>query len=219
MQDVVFAGYLEIPDDVHEDKRLMDKTNIYGPKGCKLVTLADLEDKCCSREKINDSNEKLHFKFMPPSFTCCLKVRSRTFVKQAIQKINEIQYDTRLESIYDEVPSSGLNHILFRCENEEKDISGGQRGPYGFDDYGQMPYCGIASLMHLFEQTKLTKDMNAEIYNNMRAGNWLLEYTVNRIKEYADSEPSIGLHPLANFLEDYVEAVKALPGHLRPKYG
>lgn len=61
--------------------------------------------------------------------------------------------------------------------------------------------------------------MDAEIYNNMRAGNWLLEYTVNRIKEYADSEPSIGLHPLANFLEDYVEAVKVLPGHLRPKYG
>lgn len=136
MSEVVFAGYLEIPDSVFEDKRLKDKTHIYGPKGCKLVTLADIEGKCCTREKLSESNEKLHFKFMPPSFTCCLKVKSRTFIKQAVQKINGIQDDPRLETIYDNVPSSGLNHVLFRCDNEEKDISGGQRGPYGFDNFG-----------------------------------------------------------------------------------
>lgn len=36
MSEVVFAGYLEIPDAVYGDSRLKDTTNIYGPRGCKL---------------------------------------------------------------------------------------------------------------------------------------------------------------------------------------
>lgn len=71
-----------------------------------------------------------------------------------------------------------------------------------------MPYSGIASLMHMFRKTKLSKDMGCEIFNNMREGDWLLDYTTNRIREYADSEPSIGLHDLADFLADYLGAVK-----------
>lgn len=50
--------------------------------------------------------------------------------------------------------------------------------------------------------------MGCEIFNNMREGDWLLDYTTNRIREYADSEPSIGLHDLADFLADYLGAVK-----------
>jgi hypothetical protein len=47
----------------------------------------------------------------------------------------------------------------------------------------------------------------------------LLDYTVSRIRDYANSEPSIGLHALAEFLNDYIEAVKSLPSPIRPKYG
>ena len=82
-----------------------------------------------------------------------------------------------------------------------------------------MPYSGIASLMHMFRKSKFSKDMGAEIFENMRAGNWLLDYSVSRIRDYANQEPTIGLHPLAEFFGDYVEATKQLPGHLRPKYG
>lgn len=219
MSDVVFAGYLEIPDSVYGDSRLKDGTHIYGPRGCKLLSFNHLEGKFCSREKLSESNERLHFHFMPPSFTAVIKVKSRTFIKQAVCKINAIQDDPRLPTIYDGVPESGLNHVLFRCDPEEKDISAGARGPYGFSQYGQLPYAGIASLMHMFRKTKLTKDMGAEIFENMRAGDWLLDYSVGRIRDYARAEPSIGLHKLAEFLEEYVEAVKQLPAHLKPKYG
>jgi hypothetical protein len=44
--------------------------------------------------------------------------------------------DVRLETLFDKTPTTGLNHVLFRCDNEEKDISAGKRGPYGFDEYG-----------------------------------------------------------------------------------
>jgi len=136
MSDVVFAGYLEIPDSVYADPRLKDATHVYGPRGCKLLSYNHLEGKFCSREKLSESKERLNFHFMPPSFTCVIKVKSRSFIKQAVAKINAIDEDPRLETVYDGVPQSGLNHVLFRCEPEEKDISAGARGPYGFDQYG-----------------------------------------------------------------------------------
>jgi len=73
--------------------------------------------------------------------------------------------------------------------------------------------------MHMLRKTKLSKDMGAEIFENMRAGDWLLDYTVQRIRDYAEIEPTIGLQNLADFLGDYVEAVKQLPAHMKPKYG
>ena len=133
MSEAVFAGYLEIPDSVYGDARLKDKSNIYGPRGCKLLSFPELEGKFCSREKLSDSNEKLHFHFMPPSFTACIKIKSRQYIKQAITKINQIDEDPRLDTLFENTPSAGLNHVLYRCDPEEKDISGGKRGPYGFD--------------------------------------------------------------------------------------
>jgi len=34
MTEVVFAGYLEIPDSVYSDPRIKDDKFIYGPRGC-----------------------------------------------------------------------------------------------------------------------------------------------------------------------------------------
>lgn len=136
MSDVVFAGYLEIPDCVYSDPRLKDKTHIYGPGGCKLRSFNYLEGKFCHREKISELGEKLNFFFMPPSFTCVIKVKSRTYAKEAVLKLNGIQKDSRLKKFLTNASASAINHILFRCDNEEKDISTGKRGTYGLKNYG-----------------------------------------------------------------------------------
>jgi hypothetical protein len=73
---------------------------------------------------------------MPPGFTCVIKVKTRSGVKDAISRINRMSVDRRLDSIFDGTPETGINHILFRCEPEEKDISKGTRGPYGLKNYG-----------------------------------------------------------------------------------
>ena len=184
MSEVVFAGYLEIPDSVYNDPRLRDAKHIYGPQGCKLISSSEIEGTYCNREKINEFSERLNFFKMPPSFTCVLKVKTRTYVKEAILRLNQMDEDPRLSVMFDRTPNSGLNHVLFRCEPEEKDISNGKRGPYGFQEYGCMPYSGIASLMHMVKKVKLYKDLGNEMFNNIRDGDWLLDYTVSRITEY-----------------------------------
>ena len=44
--------------------------------------------------------------------------------------------DVILLNILDSAPETAINHILFRCDPEEKDISKGARGPYGLKEYG-----------------------------------------------------------------------------------
>jgi len=56
--------------------------------------------------------------------------------------------------MFTETTQSGLNHLLFRCENEERDISGGKRGTYGLQNIGAFPYAGIASYMFLLKGIK-----------------------------------------------------------------
>lgn len=184
MSEVVFAGYLEIPDAVYNDSRLGDKQHLYGPRGCKLQSFNYLDGKFCHRERMNDHQERLNFFFMPPSFTCVLKVKSRTFVKEAVQLLNGIHSDPRLDKVFTGSPQSALNHVLFRCEHEEKDLSNGTRGTFGLKSTGAFPYAGLTSIIHLLHGLKLSKDMGAELFDNIRSGDWLIDYTVGRIRDY-----------------------------------
>ncbi len=45
--------------------------------------------------------------------------------------LNERTASEVAQKIFSEVPLSGFNHLLFRCETEEREISKGARGPYG----------------------------------------------------------------------------------------
>lgn len=83
--------------------------------------------------------------------------------------------------LFGETPLSGFNHLLFRCETEEREISGGKRGPYGLEKYGVFTYSGIASFMTLLRKLKVKGDMGHELFNNMRAGDWYLDYAKDRL--------------------------------------
>lgn len=51
----------------------------------------------------------------------------------------------------DRLSLTDLNHVLYRCENEEKDISNQERGPYGLPDKGQFVYAGLQGPLHMLQ--------------------------------------------------------------------
>ena len=60
-------------------------------------------------------------------------------MKDAAHVLNQIgskRIDQLALQLFAETPLSGFNHLLFRCEPEEREISNGQRGPYGLQKYG-----------------------------------------------------------------------------------
>lgn len=120
--------------------------------------------------------------------------------------------------MFKDTPMTGLNHILFRCDTEERDISGGKRGAYGLKKEGPFPYCGITSYIHLLKYIKKSKDMGAELFDNVREGDWLIDYTVNRLRTYQAQEPTIGLQNVITWFDEQFTAVKKLPTFLKPKY-
>ena len=54
--------------------------------------------------------------------------------------------------------------------------------------------------MHTLDKLKVSKDMGNELFDNLRAGDWYIDYATNRITQYANEEPSIGLQRLSAFM-------------------
>jgi len=54
--------------------------------------------------------------------------------------------------------------------------------------------------------------MGSPLYNNVRAGDWLMDYTANRL------EGVEGLQACKNFLQMMFEKIKCLPSSLKPKF-
>lgn len=117
---------------------------------------------------------------MPQAFTCLLKVKVSSQIKESVQyldKIQKIPIKDLSKDLFENTCLTELNHLLFRCKDEELDISEGKRGPYGLPKSGQFVYAGLQSLVHIFDKLKADVDMGHEFCDNIRQGNWLLEYT------------------------------------------
>ena len=114
---------------------------------------------------------------------------------------------------------SELNHLLFRCNAEEKDISRGERGPYGLGKYGEFKYAGLQSFVHLIRQLKVSGDMGDEFLDNIRQGDWMIDYIVRRIEKELVAMP--GLKTVSQYLQEAFAEIKKLPAAYqayKPKY-
>ncbi|KAH7828063.1 4-alpha-glucanotransferase [Monocercomonoides exilis] len=73
--------------------------------------------------------------------------------------------------------------LLFSCDVEERETTSGKRGAYSIDKVGALPYCGIGGLAPLLEKIAEENDLGHPLLDNLRRGNWLLDYILQRISE------------------------------------
>ena len=66
---------------------------------------------------------------MPPSFTCFLKVKSRTFIKDAVKKLAKVSEDPRLSIAINDLTDSGLNHLLIGVRMKKEIFLEGREAP------------------------------------------------------------------------------------------
>jgi glycogen debranching enzyme len=98
-----------------------------------------------------------------------------------------------------------LNGFLYKCEKEELDNTKGRRSNYVIPEYGKLVYAGITHLYALVQKLKLRQDLSHPVFKNIREGDWLLEYTINRLADF----PS--LSDLYKFLvKDILNPYKAI---------
>ena len=86
---------------------------------------------------------------MPPSFTCIIKVNLIPEQALAIQNIDQIlsKEPQSLIKMISHLQPHEINYILYSCENEERDISYGNKGTYHLSGYGNLPFAGFGGFI------------------------------------------------------------------------
>lgn len=103
-----------------------------------------------------------------------------------------------------------LNRVLYRCIPEECADGG---GGYNLPGFGDMKYCGIAGMKYIMDDAKCHGDnLGHAMFDNLRSGDWLMDYTVSRLKRYGSTQE------FADWLESVFGAIKKLPRYLIPAY-
>uniref|UniRef100_A0A060T7E8 Glycogen debranching enzyme n=1 Tax=Blastobotrys adeninivorans TaxID=409370 RepID=A0A060T7E8_BLAAD len=109
-----------------------------------------------------------------------------------------------------------LNVILYKCDAEERDITNNERGVYNVPSYGSLTYAGLYGWVGPLSEMAQTNDMAHPICDNLRAGNWALEYTISRLEWYSDKYPNIV--PFSKWLRERFNRIQEIPRTMIPRY-
>ncbi|KAA6394530.1 MAG: glycogen debranching enzyme [Streblomastix strix] len=94
-----------------------------------------------------------------------------------------------LSSAFNNLTLLDLNWLLFSSESEERDSTQGRRGAYHINELRQpLTYCGIAGVAPLLEAVANTDDLGHPLLENLRQGNWLIDYLLTRLEEEKEGE-------------------------------
>lgn len=111
-----------------------------------------------------------------------------------------------------------LNLVLYRCESEERDWSGGSDGVYIVPNHGPLVYAGLQGCWSVLKNVIKNNDLGHPICNHLRDGQWALDYIAGRLKRMSKREGRSSLHKPAQWLADRFDAVRKLPNFLLPRY-
>jgi glycogen debranching enzyme len=148
--------------------------------------------------------------FFPPGSICLM----RTWVDNYDYSINSF-VRTGADQAMSALSFVDLNILLYRCDGEERDLSGGQDGSYDVPGYGQLIYCGLEGWV--FPLRSIVRDNNLAhpLCNHLRQGYWAMDYTGSRLKKFSAIFPALN-DPQKWFGERFSKA-KKLPTFLAPK--
>ncbi|KAL4782513.1 hypothetical protein BJX76DRAFT_289061 [Aspergillus varians] len=111
-----------------------------------------------------------------------------------------------------------LNFLLYRCEAEERDSSGGQDGVYDIPNHGPLIYAGLQGWWSVLEDIIRYNNLGHPLCDHLRQGQWALDYTVGRLIKAGQRPEYTALQRPAKWLETKFQAVRGLPSFLLPRY-
>eukprot|EP01119_Soliformovum_irregulare_P019965 TRINITY_DN6410_c1_g1_i6.p1 TRINITY_DN6410_c1_g1~~TRINITY_DN6410_c1_g1_i6.p1 ORF type:complete len:671 (-),score=239.69 TRINITY_DN6410_c1_g1_i6:48-2060(-) len=121
--------------------------------------------------------------------------------------------DLNSPRIFDEISRINLtdvNALLFKCDDEERVSTG--HDSYNIPDFGKLVYSGLASFIFNLKEIRKSDNMGHPLFNNLRNGDWALDYIVNRLKSYPN------LKGVEEWFRKVFENLRKFPRHLIPKY-
>lgn len=119
-----------------------------------------------------------------------------------------------------------LQALLYRCESEERDSSGGVDGNYTVPDYGRLVYAGLQGWASALKPLVDGNELGHPIAKHLRAGSWAFDYIPRRIAKYehalvTNSPSTQRMRAIVSFrqwLELRFDRLKQLPYFMRPRF-
>ena len=130
----------------------------------------------------------LTFHTLPPGFVCVVKTTLSTEAASALEQLQAcyqaFESETEAKQICEGLTPAAVNYVLWKCSPEELDWSNGKRDVYEIPGFGKFCYAGFGSLAIEFKHMGVYNQLGHAIFNNIRAGNWLIDYHCARLDNY-----------------------------------
>lgn len=109
-----------------------------------------------------------------------------------------------------------ISYLLYSCENEEKQLTGGLRGCYDVPNHGPLVYCGFMGSAAVLDaiRTDPAKCLAHPICDNFRGGTWILQYYADRMKDKKFHNDAVSVGDLEQWLRalcDKLETIRESP--------
>ncbi|XP_043554828.1 glycogen debranching enzyme-like isoform X1 [Chiloscyllium plagiosum] len=114
------------------------------------------------------------------------------------------------KSVASDITLADLNLLLYRCDFEEQEDGG---GCYGIPNIGPLKYAGLQGFISVLADIRPTNDLGHPLCENLRAGDWMMDYISNRLISRGGKLEEIG-----KWFEAMFAFVKNLPRYLIPCY-
>lgn len=111
-----------------------------------------------------------------------------------------------------------LNFLLYRCDAEERDATGGKDGVYDIPGHGKLVYAGLQGWWSILKNIIKDNDLAHPLCQNLRDGPWALEYIHGRIERASANASQDRLKKPAAWFKERFDAIRAIPSFLLPRY-
>lgn len=109
-----------------------------------------------------------------------------------------------------------LNALLYKCEPEERDASGGADGVYSIPGHGNLVYAGLEGWISVLKNIIWENNLGHPLCDHLRQGLWAADHMTDRLNKYL--KDSQGLGKFQKWLKTRTEAIKKVPNFLQPHY-
>ncbi|KAL2106419.1 hypothetical protein VUR80DRAFT_6761 [Thermomyces stellatus] len=125
---------------------------------------------------------------------------------------------TGAKQAFRELDMIDLNFLLYRCEAEELDSSGGKRGVYEVPGHGKLVYAGLQGWWSVLKPVIRDNNLGHPICQNLRDGHWAMDYIVERLERISREDKRERLVEATDWLKKRFDAIRPIPSFLVPRY-
>ncbi|KAI1436687.1 glycoside hydrolase family 133 protein, partial [Xylaria sp. CBS 124048] len=122
------------------------------------------------------------------------------------------------KSAMSELDLVDLNLLMYQCEAEERDRSGGKDGVYDIPGSGKIVYAGLQGWWSLLKDIIKDNNLAHPLCQNLRDGQWAMDYTVGRLERICQELGYAKLAKPAEWLKTRFDAIRGIPSFLLPRY-